>query len=296
MSMFNEQAKFTFGEFVWWIGKVVKVDGDSKKLGRVTVRIFGYHNDDIKDNDLPLAYIVQSPTSAALGGVGITPVGLLKDSIVIGFFADGDMAQIPLITGSIGGIPDKDGKTTGEADTNRLARKEKLDGTYIPDKESNAQKFANLMAEHSNVSTEPPHDYNANYPYNQVIATDNGLVIEIDDTKGSERVHVWHPSGSYIEMQSNGKIVLKSEQSNHFVSYQDTGLCVGGNLNVNVAGDANVLISGNSNIEVLGNENKYIHGSMTTKVDGNYTLEIGGSQTSKTGGTEKREASEIYLN
>ena len=39
------------------------------------------------------------------------------------------------------------------------------------------------------------------YPHNHVTETESGHVIEVDDTKGKERIHVFHKSGTFIEIQ-----------------------------------------------------------------------------------------------
>lgn len=94
--------------FYWFIGKVVDRN-DTLQLGRVKVRIFGIHPDSEKkegenyvpDDHLPWAIPVQPVTSAGIFGVGQSPTGLLVGSYVLGFFIDGQDAQIPVILGSI---------------------------------------------------------------------------------------------------------------------------------------------------------------------------------------------------
>lgn len=89
--------------FNWWIG-VVEDRMDPEKLGRVRVRIFGYHTDDkssIPTKDLPWAVPIQPITSAAISGLGTTPVGPLEGTWVIGFFLDGEDCQQPAIFGTI---------------------------------------------------------------------------------------------------------------------------------------------------------------------------------------------------
>lgn len=100
--------------FSWWIGEVVNVK-DPDQSGRVQVRVYGRYDDtgNIKDEDLPWAMPLQPVTSAALGKIGTSPLGLLKGSKVIGFWADRDQ-QYPIIMGSFGkaGDPKQDGSTT----------------------------------------------------------------------------------------------------------------------------------------------------------------------------------------
>jgi len=88
--------------FSWWVGTVVDVM-DPHQSGRVKVRVRGRHDDttNIPDALLPWALPVQPTTSAAVGRMGTAPVGLVKGSRVIGFWADEDM-QYPIVTGSIG--------------------------------------------------------------------------------------------------------------------------------------------------------------------------------------------------
>ena len=60
-----------------------------------------------------------------------------------------------------------------------------------------------------------PNTYNdGEYPNNRVIKTPGGLCVELDDTEGAERLHIWHPSGSYWELSSKGTMVERS--SNRF--------------------------------------------------------------------------------
>ena len=93
--------------FNWWVG-VVEDRNDTEKLGRVRVRILGYHSDNrsiLPTEDLPWAMIMQPSTSAAISGIGSAPVGLMTGSWVVGFFLDGDDMQQPIVMGSLGGLP-----------------------------------------------------------------------------------------------------------------------------------------------------------------------------------------------
>jgi hypothetical protein len=79
---------------------------DPLQLGRVRIRVFGIHPDDktlVPTEDLPWAIPIVPITSALVGGVGTAPVGILPDSIVVGFFADGIDRQIPMFFGVISG-------------------------------------------------------------------------------------------------------------------------------------------------------------------------------------------------
>ena len=144
--------------FVWWMG-IVEDRIDPAETGRVRVRIFGYHTDDIEvlpTKDLPYATCIQPVTSASTSGIMETP-NLLPGSTVVGFFADGREGQMPIIMGSIAGKPAAGGgpgqedafndpnkkyprgmwgdKTPGyagvdEPDISKLARDEDAEGHY----------------------------------------------------------------------------------------------------------------------------------------------------------------------
>jgi len=88
---------------IYWVGEVVDVN-DIYQSGRVKVRVYGRHDDrtNIPDSALPWATVTQPVTSAAIGRVGASPVGLVVGSRVIGFWCDGNDLQFPMIIGTLG--------------------------------------------------------------------------------------------------------------------------------------------------------------------------------------------------
>jgi len=98
------QRIFNKDGFNWWIG-VVEDRNDPEKLGRVKIRIYGYHTDSkvlLPTEDLPWAIPIHPITSAASSGIGITPIGPLTGTWVMGFFLDGEDMQQPAFLGTIG--------------------------------------------------------------------------------------------------------------------------------------------------------------------------------------------------
>lgn len=92
--------------FVWWQG-VVEDIYDPLKIGRVRVRILGWHTDDkseIPTSDLPWSHVVMPTNSASMSGKGWSPTGMLQGTWVIGFYRDGLNAQEPVVFGTLGGI------------------------------------------------------------------------------------------------------------------------------------------------------------------------------------------------
>jgi len=56
---------------------------------------------------------------------------------------------------------------------------------------------------------EPSSNFAAQYPFNQMIKFAGGILIEFDNTPGKERIQLYHPLGTFIEMRSDGKCVIK---------------------------------------------------------------------------------------
>lgn len=83
------------------------------------------------------------------------------------------------------------------------------------------------------VSQDP---FDAVYPFNRVIKTKAGHVIEVDDTENAERVKVTHKSGTFIEISPDGGIRMKVEG--------DIKQEVMGNLYQKVHGDWGIEVSG----------------------------------------------------
>ena len=95
---------FSQDGFIWWIG-IVEDRMDPEMMGRCRVRIYGYHadsKDKVPTEDLPWAIPIQPIYSAAISGVGISPVGPLPGTWVVGFFLDGEDMQQPAFFGTLG--------------------------------------------------------------------------------------------------------------------------------------------------------------------------------------------------
>ena len=103
--------------FLWWVG-VVEDRIDPMSLGRVRVRVFGYHTSDktkLATEDLPWAFCIQPCTSASAGGIGNSPTGPIEGSWVVGFWRDPDFLQEPMVFGTIPGYIGPNGVPQGGA-------------------------------------------------------------------------------------------------------------------------------------------------------------------------------------
>lgn len=211
--------------FIWFFGVVEDIE-DPLQVGRVRVRIYNQHNEDknqMPSTALPWAMVLQSPISAASAGIGISPTGIAIGSTVLGFFVDGAEKQIPFVLGTFAGIP-KDN------DVAQLARGK---NSVIKEK----------------VGPEPDQTYDSKYPYNKTMTTVSGHVIEIDDTPNAERIHIFHKSGSYVEMNQDGSVVTKAAGSDFDIVAKDKTIYVGGNAKIEVGGNVDATVGGQVNLQ-----------------------------------------------
>lgn len=195
--------------FRWFVGIVEKIDGDPQLLGRVKVRILHEQDEGVRTEDMPWAHTMLPTTSESVEGVGDTP-GLSVGSRVVGFFVDGGEKQIPMIMGSFPIVTNND---KNKHSLSWLARgKNTIKKVFAP--------------------FEPKSAYKAKYPWNRVIQTKSGHVIEMDDTPGSERLHVYHKSGSYIEINEKGRIVIKSADESYDITNNNKTIYSGNDINL----------------------------------------------------------------
>lgn len=294
---------------VWWYGIVEDVN-DPLKLGRCRVRVYGYHTSDktqsgIPTEHLPWATVIQPITSAAMSGIGTSPTGILPGTFVVGFFADGNNAQMPIVFGTIAGIPSKAALSSlgfsdpsgkyplpdllNEPDVNRLARNDKIEDTIVFDKKSTVETNIPCALQEASWD-EPETPYSATYPKNHVIASEAGHVFEIDDTPGSERLHEYHKSGTFEEIHPDGSKVVKVVGKNFQIVYDSDNVFIKGKANVTVSGQTTVYIQNDAKIQVDGNCDIYTTGDLTKQVDGDYTLYVGGNYTSLVEGESVSES------
>ena len=74
------------------------------------------------------------------------------------------------------------------------------------------------------------------YPYNNVMASRAGHIVEVDDTPGGERMHWLHTSGSYKHMLASGDVVNKSVKDHYDITVFDKKYYVGRDHNLTIGG------------------------------------------------------------
>ena len=123
------------------------------------------------------------------------------------------------------------------------------------------------------------------YPYNNVTETESGHVFEVDDTPNNGRIHEYHNSGTFYEIQADGTKVTKVVGDDYEIVIGGKNIFVQGNCNITVEKDLRLKVGGNYYEEIKGNKFTIIGdeetaGSRHTKIQGNDCLEVGsGSNT-----------------
>lgn len=232
--------------FVWFFG-VVEDTNDLLQLGRVRVRCHGFHSISdtvLPTSELPWAHVILPTTSASYQEKGISPTFLREGTTVVGFFADGINAQMPVVFGTLPGIPqpnpdfvDSENISQESHDVSRLAR--------------GINKLAQAKLEVGiDEELEPPPGafFGAQYPFNKVFESERGHVIEVDDTPGAERIHIYHNSGHYTEMVPG----LRTDKVNgdHIeISMQARYIKVRGDMAIIVDGATTIMSDGAISME-----------------------------------------------
>lgn len=295
--------------FVWFIG-VVEGRNDPLKVGRVQVRCYGWHSPTVPSESLPWAQVITPIHNAAMSSIGHSPTGLVEGSTVFGFFMDGKNAELPMILGSMPGIPGEGSGSKssfadpariyptsseiGFPDTPRLAydrwqedpiTKAKNENRVLAVPTAGAPKLSKADSNSTEIPSttwdEPEQRAGkpSAYPLNHVYQSEIGHAFEVDDTPGCERTHSYHSAGTFTEVQPDGTRVTKVVGSDFLIVVKDKNVSISGDCNVTIAGDARLRIDGDFITEVAGDYHCTVRGSRMVKIEGNDLLEVGSNAT-----------------
>ena len=297
--------------FTWFLGIVQDIN-DPLNCGRVKIRCIGWHSESISElpvDKLPWAQVLMPVTSASTSSVGRSGTGLLNGSFVMGFFLDGEMAQQPIVMGSLHGIPDGSDqggysdpdkvypKFPGFPDTPNLAYDRFVQDKITKDKEANIVKDVKTAFQTKTWSEPSPRNgKDPVYPKNHVTQTESGHAIEIDDTPDNERIHIYHKTGTFCEIQDNGDRITKIVGDDYEICVKDKNISITGECNVTVTGDARLYFKKDLLQEVGGNYKIKVDKDMSIEVGGTYTLVSDGNITLNSTGTTTIVGSTIDLN
>ena len=295
--------------FIWFVG-VVEDRTDPKHLGRLRVRCLGYHTEDLvklPTADLPWAHVMNPITSATVSGVGQSPLGAVEGSWVVGFFQDGADAQMPVIIGTLPGVPSElptkitagdDGKYPGkgfqdyknasypkyeETDVNRLAVNTKSG------EEGETNPHSSLTIRRADRTTSVGRaDFNS--VDLRVANADPNILPGDDGTEFSEPAipydatypynHVYESEAGHIrEMDDTPGKERIHERHSSGTGYE---VSPDGTKVTRVKKDNYELITGDSYVHIKGDQSTTTDGGVRVFVnadgstaDGHYTIEVG---------------------
>ena len=157
----------------------------------------------------------------------------------------------------------------GISETNKLAQGDAR-GTIVQEKNNNRMKGAKLPG--GEAWDEPESAFRGAYPYNKVTQTESGHIIEVDDTPGSERLHIYHRSGTYIEIDANGSVVRRTRGSSYEIIDRNGKISIAGRADISVNGACNIFVGNDANIEVEGDTNITCYNDITAQAGGKFNL------------------------
>lgn len=158
----------------------------------------------------------------------------------------------------------------GVSDINKLAIGDTSHKSFNVKKN---KKIDNIPLANSNQTwNEPDSAYGAGYPYNQVTETEAGHLIELDSTPGAERVHIFHKSGTYIEIDVNGSMVRKTVGDNYEVIDRNNFVYVKGAQCLTVEGKTSILVKDDAKIQVEGDLSVTSHGNTLVQSAGQTSI------------------------
>ena len=195
--------------FIWWIGQIpdekswetqVK-NGDGAWGIRYKVRIMGYHPYDdelLKDEDLPWAQVLTSAGNSGSQNTAET-VRLAQGDVVVGFFLDGQNAQVPMIMGAFA-------NTSQWADLKKLWKesgeppspfqvfggydKAFKEDSYAINKASSNDNTKNSDLSNVNITQEQANERQQNDTVNEIHTTDSttGAILNLCDEGPTEGI------------------------------------------------------------------------------------------------------------
>jgi len=211
------------------------------------------------------------PVSNSAGPVGSStnPSGLTNDGSAMAIGFKDPKGKYPLYI--------------NEPDTNKLARHDDIKKTIVYKKELAREK--NVLTARGKTWNQSPIPYNTEYPFNHVFQSESGHVMEFDDTKNSERIHLYHKAGTFTEIDANGTKVNRIVGDKYEILERNGHVLIKGAMNVTVDGDSNVLVKNAMNVDVQGDVNMNVSGDMNVAVNGNYNVKASSINLESTGET-----------
>lgn len=181
----------------------------------------------------------------------------------------------------------------GEPDTNRMARGI-IDGTIVPKKDKN-RKLTVPRAIRLGTWDQPETVFGSKYPFNKVYESESGHIQEFDDTPGYERIHTYHRTGTFTEIDPLGTQVNYIVGDNFIIMERNGCISVNGECNITVEGNTNIFAQSDANIQVSNNANVEVGNNANVGIAKDLNLVVGQNINVKAVGDLNIEAQNINV-
>ncbi len=283
------------GNFVWFNG-VVEDRADPEYLGRVRVRALSFHTQDKEElptEDLPWSQVILPITSAGISGLGVSPSFLVVGSWVVGYFRDGEMAQEPVVFGTIPGFNTVTALEKNEAewpldkfpgpDTHPYARWELF--TDEKWQERHPEEFEALKVHPyytRDIETAVSHLGNINIPtadFDSSVNADASSISASDSDTWSQISNVYNKDGFHYPQYPYNKVYASEK---HILEFDDTPTyeriklrhSAGTYMEIDKDANKTDIIAGH-NFTITSKDNKsHIKGKSDITIDGRHKLFI----------------------
>jgi len=265
---------------------------------------------EIPTDALPWAHVMHPIHDPSMQGMGNTPAFMVEGTWVVGFFRDVQDKQQPIVMGTLPGysqVPDdigddksveaikkyregdekgftdpnkkypqypneKSGHDLGESDVNRLARNDvDFQHNMLTEKKDLHESFESVETTRGRSWGIPKYAEFTKYPFNHVFESESGHIREYDDTEFEERIHEYHRTGTYYEVDGGGNRVTHVVGDNYELIAGSNYINVKGEANLTVEGTCNTLVKEDWNIKVEGDLNIEVVKDFNTIVQGDTT-------------------------
>jgi len=120
--------------------------------------------------------------------------------------------------------------------------------------------------------------YSTSYPLNHVFESESGHIKEYDDTPDATRIHEYHRSGTFYEIDHDGTKHIRVVGNNYEVVHGTNFVNIKGDINLTIESNCKTYIKGDWNIQVDGNKHETIKGNSHESILGDQVSFIKGSR------------------
>ena len=139
--------------------------------------------------------------------------------------------------------------------------------------------YADMAAKADDAATDMGVTSAPAYPYRDIFVTPGGIVVEVDDTPDNQRVLVWHPAGTGLQIDktkvtlkhtSGTKVTVEEDGKLLAEGVADVAITAAGNVSVECV-DAAIVASGNVDVGCVDAQ-LTASGNVTADVTGDVTV------------------------